>query len=325
MFQEQPASDVVVNLHKPSGVSSNRALQMVKKHLGCKKAGFIGTLDPLAEGVLPLFFNQATKLISFLEDGDKRYRARFKVGLLTDTGDITGTVLATETCSSDVLSRIGQNIGAFQGDLLQCPPMYSAIKQNGIPLYKLARQGKTVDRKQRRITLHHLNYEAVSSDEFILTVHCSKGTYIRTLGEDLARSAGTIATMTALTRLSSGQFHIDASITLDAILQEPVTILQTAARFPAIMNIPEVLQSFEKLTLSSFDCQRLQNGQSVTFDRSLGVSDPESIILENSPTQPTLIISEDDRPVALAHVLRKSLDPNLKNVRMIKPIRVFNF
>ena len=206
-------------LNKPKGMSSNQALQKVKRAFGAKKAGHTGTLDPMATGMLPICFGRATKLIEFMLDADKAYTATIQLGQATDTGDAEGEVIAEQAVPDLKHTDIEQALSGFRGDIEQVPPMYSALKQDGKRLYQLARQGKEVARPARPVTIYALRYEGFDSDTQQLTVfvRCSKGTYIRVLGEEIAKALGTLGHLVALHRNYCAGFESLAMHGLDAI------------------------------------------------------------------------------------------------------------
>ncbi len=201
----------VLLLDKPQGCSSNLILQKVKRLFGAAKAGHTGSLDPLATGMLPICFGEATKISAFLLDSDKRYHLSCQLGVTTTTGDAEGEVIETLDASSITEQDIKAVLPEFIGEIEQIPPMYSALKHNGERLYKLARQGIEVERKARKITIYDIEYISLLKDEqqrvFLeLEVSCSKGTYVRTLVEDIAKKLHSGAHITALRRLSVGPY-----------------------------------------------------------------------------------------------------------------------
>ncbi len=208
--------DGLLLLNKPAGITSNQALQKVKRLLNAKKAGHTGSLDPAATGMLPLCFGEATKVCAYLLDADKTYRVTARLGVATDTGDADGR----ETATADVptLDRRGwENVLLeFRGDSKQVPPMYSALKKGGKRLYELARKGEVVDREPRDIRIHDIKLIEVSGKRLVFRVHCSKGTYVRTLVEDIARSAGTVAHTASLHRESVGDFRAEDMLDLSS-------------------------------------------------------------------------------------------------------------
>jgi tRNA pseudouridine55 synthase len=208
----------ILVLDKPSGVTSNYALQKVKKLFYAQKAGHTGSLDPLASGVLPICLGEATKVSHFLLDADKRYLTTCQFGEVKTTGDSEGETLGTKPVPEYNEQTLRNLLNHFEGEQEQVPPMYSALKYHGRPLYELARQGKKVERKPRCITIYTIRLIAVRTDSIDIEVHCSKGTYIRTLCEDIGSALGCGAHLTALRRISSGPFLLYQSITMDDLL-----------------------------------------------------------------------------------------------------------
>lgn len=206
----------ILLLDKPSGMTSNRALQRAKGLLYASKAGHTGSLDPLASGLLPLCFGHATKVSAYLLDAAKRYEVMAVFGARTDTGDADGTVVESRDLvpSDDDIDAV---LPRFLGEQQQIPPMYSALKQDGKRLYKLARQGKVVDRPPRDITVYTLERRASAQGTLALTVSCSKGTYIRTLVEDIADKLGALAHVGVLRRTGAGPFDDSQLVTLEQI------------------------------------------------------------------------------------------------------------
>ncbi len=215
--------DGILVLDKPEGMSSNRALQQAKGLYFAAKAGHTGSLDPLATGVLPLCFGEATKFSRFLLDADKAYTSTFVLGVVTASGDAEGEVLETRDASGLDQARVETALAAFRGDIEQVPSMYSAIKQDGQPLYKLARAGKEVERKSRRVTVYHLELLALrdAADsgraELDVSLRCSKGTYVRSIAEDLGRALGCGAHVSRLRRTQAGPFKLEDSVPMPAL------------------------------------------------------------------------------------------------------------
>lgn len=209
--------DGILLLDKPLGLSSNQALQRVKRLFQARKAGHTGSLDPLATGLLPVCLGEATKISGFLLDADKRYQVRCRLGVTTTTGDAEGEILLQRPVPAIDEAMLERAVSALRGPIEQVPPMYSALKHNGERLYKLARQGVEVERKARSVTIHAFDLVARDGDELTLDVHCSKGTYVRTLVEDLGEALGCGAHVTMLRRTALGPFGQPAMITLDAL------------------------------------------------------------------------------------------------------------
>ncbi len=208
----------IILLDKPRGLSSNGALQRVRKAFGARSAGHVGTLDPMATGMLPLCLDEATKVIAEIESGAKCYEFTVQLGRRTDTGDAEGRVI--EECAVPALpaETVEQALKGFRGIQQQVPPMYSALKRDGRPLYELARQGKEVERAARTIDIRRLEVEAIRPDALDLVCECAKGTYIRVLGEDIARALGTCGHLTRLRRSWVEPFRELPMFPLDAVL-----------------------------------------------------------------------------------------------------------
>jgi len=198
--------DGILLLDKPLGLSSNDALQRVRRLYQAEKAGHTGSLDPLASGLLPICFGQATKLCGHLLESDKRYRAQVRLGEKTATGDTEGEVIARSEASSLTRERLEAALPAFVGRIRQVPPMYSALKHQGRRLYELAREGTEIERAPREVSIHALSITAFGDGCFELDLRCSKGTYVRTLAEDLAAAVGQVAHLAGLRRLEVQPF-----------------------------------------------------------------------------------------------------------------------
>ncbi len=209
----------ILVLDKPAGESSNKSLQKVKKIFQAAKAGHTGSLDPLATGVLPLCFGEATKISQFLLDSDKAYIATIQLGVKTSTGDAEGEVLSSQDFTSLTSADIESALENFRGEIQQVPSMYSALKHQGTPLYKLARAGKTVERKSRKVFIYEIQLLAYDAGLLELQVDCSKGTYIRTLADDLGDLLGVGAHVCALRRTRAGPFALDQAVTYEKLLQ----------------------------------------------------------------------------------------------------------
>lgn len=239
----RPVNGILV-LDKPQGLSSNEALQRVKRLFNASKAGHTGSLDPLATGVLPLCFGEATKLSQFLLDSDKRYRVLIKLGVRTDTGDAEGKIIASiEEGETAEISRdqIEDALAKFDGVIDQVPPMYSAIKQQGVPLYKLAREGKEVERASRQVTIYSIDLLGFGDWELKLEVSCSKGTYIRTLADDLGELLGCGAHVKELRRLQAGSFDEAVCVSLERLEE-----LRQASDKDDYTSIDEYLQPMDR-------------------------------------------------------------------------------
>lgn len=213
-IQRRPVHGVFL-LNKPLGISSNAALQKVRWLLRAEKAGHTGALDPLASGLLPICFGEATKFSHFLLDSTKRYQTTVQLGHSTTTGDVEGEVLLEQAVPELTEERIQQVLQQFVGETQQIPPMYSALKKQGRPLYELARKGIEVERDARPITIEAIQLLSFTENSVTLDVTCSKGTYIRVLGEDIAKALGTYGHLTYLHRIQTGHFELIPSYTIE--------------------------------------------------------------------------------------------------------------
>ena len=201
-------------MDKPAGISSNDVVQQAKRLFGAQKVGHTGSLDPLATGVLPLCFGEATKFSQYLLDADKKYWAQVRLGITTETGDADGEVIAQADASSVTPAQAVAALETFVGEIEQIPSMYSALKHQGQPLYKLARQGIEIERAPRQISIYSAELLQFSEASIELRVHCSKGTYIRSLAEDLGAALGCGAHVSALRRLAAGPYEEGQATTL---------------------------------------------------------------------------------------------------------------
>lgn len=202
-------------LNKPLGLSSNSALQKVRRLFNAQKAGHTGALDPLATGLLPICLGEATKFSHYLLDSTKRYQTTVKLGQTTATGDIEGEILQQRDVPALTEANIEQVLEQFRGDIKQVPPMYSALKREGRPLYELARQGIEIEREARPVTIYELKLLSFTEDSLTLDVTCSKGTYIRVLGEDIGEALGCGGHLIKLHRTQTGHFEINPSYTIE--------------------------------------------------------------------------------------------------------------
>lgn len=235
----------ILLLDKPAGVTSNAALQAVKRLFRARKAGHTGSLDPLATGLLPVCLGEATKLSGYLLDADKRYRAEIRLGITTTTGDAEGDPLLVREIGAVDRARVEAAAARFTGAIEQIPPMHSALKRNGVPLYKLARQGVEVEREPRSVTIHSLTVVRVDADRVEIDVHCSKGTYIRVLAEDIGAALGCGAHVSALRRTGVGGFDFHRMVALETLRglsehgTEALDVLLVSME-DALMHWPEV-------------------------------------------------------------------------------------
>ena len=249
--------DGALLLDKPVGLSSNAALQQAKRLFGAAKAGHAGTLDPLASGLLVVLFGEATKFAGPLLDADKEYLATLKLGETTDTGDAEGRLLTERPVDVSEV-QVAAALERFRGEIEQLPPMHSALKHGGVPLYKLARKGKTVERRPRRIEIRELALISYEPPLARLRVCCSKGTYIRVLAEDIGAALGTGAHLTELRRTRSGRFSVDHAAMLEAL-----SALSAVERATRLLALGELLGEFPRAELDASAEARLRNGQTL--------------------------------------------------------------
>lgn len=251
----------VLLLDKPAGLSSNDALIKIKRLLNAEKAGHTGTLDPFATGLLPLCFGEATKFAQDLLDADKTYETVVHLGITTTTGDTEGEVLETSRVDVD-RERIEEVLAQFTGDIQQVPPMHSALKRDGKPLYEYARAGITLEREARAVSIHALHFIDFSAPYLTLRVCCSKGTYIRVLGEDIGRTLGCGAHLQALRRTQVGNLQIGAAVTLDDFAAAP-----EQERAPMLAPVDALLTSFPSVQLPEILAKRFLHGQRLALGK----------------------------------------------------------
>ena len=249
--------DGVLLLDKAAGMSSNQALQKARRLYSAAKAGHTGTLDPMATGLLPLCFGEATKFSADLLDADKTYEAELLFGVTTDSGDAEGRVLQTQTVAF-TQAELEAVLPRFRGPISQIPPMHSALKRDGRPLYELARQGIEVERAPRAVIIHDLQLLNFSGERCRLRVHCSKGTYIRTLAQDIGDALACGAHLTALRRTGVGPLHL-----ADALTLEQLEALPEEARETHLLPADRLLQSLPAIRLDAERADKFRHGNPV--------------------------------------------------------------
>jgi len=257
----------IILLNKSYGISSNQVLQETKHLIGEKKAGHAGSLDPLATGMLPLCFGEATKVCKFLLGAKKKYRVVAKFGSFTSTGDKEGNVISTSEVFALSKQEWEKILKQFEGEIEQIPPMYSALKRNGVRLYKYAREGKVVERDSRLISIFSIVLNKVTQDSIDITVECSKGTYIRVLIEDIARAAGMEAYTSYLHRLQIGSFKEKRMINFDELKDIYQSDRNSFLR--NILPVDSVLMDFPEINLTSDQVKKFINGQSLEVNGSI--------------------------------------------------------
>jgi tRNA pseudouridine55 synthase len=262
MSKRKSGRDVhgIVLLDKRQGVSSNKALQEIRRLLNANKAGHTGSLDPLATGLLPLCFGEATKVSALMLDDDKRYQVTFRLGVMTDTGDSEGIVIREMPVPSFTEADLLDCLQQFTGPIEQVPPMYSALKHHGKKLYELAREGQIVDRPPRRINIHKLTLLAFDQEFVTLDVCCSKGTYIRSLAEDIGHAMATCATVTELRRTAAGIFAIEQAYTL-----EQLQSMNSAQLTECLIAVDAPLSDIPAISLTPEQAININHGQQILF------------------------------------------------------------
>jgi tRNA pseudouridine55 synthase len=249
--------DGVLLLDKPVGLSSNDALIKAKRVLNAKKAGHTGTLDPFATGLLPLCFGEATKFSQDLLEADKTYETTVHLGITTNTGDTEGEAIATREVN---VTQIEAVLAQFRGPIMQVPPMYSALKRDGKAYYEYAREGITLERAARPVTIHKLAFVAYEAPFLKLLVTCSKGTYIRVLGEDIGNALGCGAHLNALRRTQVGALTVDGMVTLEQLQANPAPLSMLAP-------VDALLSSFPAVHLTDELAKRFLNGQRLALGK----------------------------------------------------------
>lgn len=248
--------DGILLLDKPLGISSNSALQKVRRLFDAKKAGHTGSLDPLATGVLPICFGQASKVTAFLLDSDKRYRCTAQLGSTTTTGDKEGDELNVREVTPFNEDDVEKVLADYRGEIEQIPPMHSALKHNGQPLYKLARQGIEIERKVRHVTIHELTLIEFTEDTMTLDIQCSKGTYIRTLAQDIGDAMGFGAHLSMLRRTDVSPFDCSKLYTIEEVEQLAAEDKLSGLLLP----IDSVLLEFPAIKLNFDEVALIRNG-----------------------------------------------------------------
>lgn len=262
----------ILVIDKPQGLTSNGTLQRVRKAFGARSAGHVGTLDPMATGMLPVCLDEATKVIAEIESGAKCYEFTLALGARTDTGDAEGQVVGTAAVPPLDAARVNAVLAGFIGLTSQVPPMYSALKRDGRPLYELARQGVEVDRAPRTIEIRRLELVDLRPDALDLVCECAKGTYIRVLGEDIARALGTVGHLTRLRRTWVAPFQGFPMHTLDEALAG-------ADSHQGLLPPDAALQALPEARLDAAQAAAVRNGQAVPYDLPPAASDRRRVRL----------------------------------------------
>jgi tRNA pseudouridine55 synthase len=249
----------ILLLNKPEDLSSNTAVNIVKKIFLAKKAGHTGTLDPFAQGLLPICLNKGTKIVRYLMEKDKEYTATIRLGYETDTLDKTGKIIDKAEIPCLTLEKIETAMEKFRGKINQIPPAYSALKHNGIPLYKYARKGEMIEKPPREINIYELETTFFDYDVLKIRIKCSKGTYIRTLASDLAKELGTLGHLEMLTRTKTGSFNLENSFTLESLREkQKYDLLEDC-----IISIEDATESLCSIMIEDNIEQAVSNGKKI--------------------------------------------------------------
>lgn len=254
--------DGIVIVDKPQGWTSQDVTARLRRVFGTRRIGHGGTLDPMATGVLPVFVGRATRAVEFFEHAEKTYETVLRFGITTDTEDMTGTVLTEENVSFTE-EQLQETLAAFRGEILQVPPMYSALKVNGQKLCDLARKGKTVERQPRPITIHELTLVEQGENTLRLRVRCSKGTYIRTLCKDIGEKLGCGGCMESLRRVAAGEYTIDEAVPLQ-------TLLDTEEPEKYLRDVDTMFRNYPAVTLTANQETRCRNGNAFSVSLAPG-------------------------------------------------------
>lgn len=254
--------DGIVIVDKPQGWTSQDVTARLRRVFGTRRIGHGGTLDPMATGVLPVFVGRATRAVEFFEHAEKTYETVLRLGITTDTEDMTGTVLTEENVSFTE-EQLQETLAAFRGEILQVPPMYSALKVNGQKLCDLARKGKTVERQPRPITIHELTLVERGENTLRLRVHCSKGTYIRTLCKDIGEKLGCGGCMESLRRVAAGEYTVDEAVPLQ-------TLLDTEEPEKYLRDVDTMFRNYPAVTLTANQETRCRNGNAFSVSLAPG-------------------------------------------------------
>ena len=254
--------DGIVIVDKPQGWTSQDVTARLRRVFGTRRIGHGGTLDPMATGVLPVFVGRATRAVEFFEHAEKTYETVLRFGITTDTEDMTGTVLTEENVSFTE-EQLQETLAAFRGEILQVPPMYSALKVNGQKLCDLARKGKTVARQPRPITIHELTLVERGENTLRLRVRCSKGTYIRTLCKDIGEKLGCGGCMESLRRVAAGEYTVDEAVPLQ-------TLLDTEEPEKYLRDVDTMFRNYPAVTLTANQETRCRNGNAFSVSLAPG-------------------------------------------------------
>lgn len=306
--------DGILVVNKEVGWTSHDVVAKVRHLLGKTKVGHAGTLDPGATGLLPLLIGKGTRIAEYLMEWDKEYRAVLRLGETTDTQDATGTVLDCQETAQVTPAAIRNAVQQFCGAIEQVPPMYSAVKVAGVPLYKSARAGKTIERKARPVVIHDLEVLGIDGRDVTLRVICSKGTYIRTLCADIGAALGVGAHLLSLERTRVGPLTLDRALTLDDL-----TTRQALGRLEnALLSLDQVLHDLPDVTVDEQTAGRVCHGVPVPLSRILQ-RNPAQEQVQSSPGKPVRIHDDTGRLLAIGRLLQGNETIGIEKVLMSQP------
>ncbi len=309
--RECDVMDGVLVVHKETGWTSHDVVAKVRHLLGATKVGHAGTLDPAATGVLPVLIGKGTRIAEYLVPWDKEYRARLRLGETTDTQDATGTVLERQMTDHVTPADVEEAIGRFRGEIQQVPPMYSAVKVGGVPLYRSARAGKTIAREARTVAIHELEVLTIQGRDVSLRVACSKGTYIRTLCADIGAALGVGGHLRALERIRVGPLTVDRALTIDAVIAR-----HTLGRLADdLWSLDEILGALPALVVDRQTADRVRHGVPVAWSSIVSPKAEEAGRIGRTPVR---IHDQGGRLLAVgrasqAHVDRIAIEKVLVN------------
>jgi tRNA pseudouridine55 synthase len=295
-------------IDKPAGITSHDVVAIVRRILKQKKVGHTGTLDPFATGVLPVALGEATKIIPYLDESVKEYRAIMRLGVSTDSQDLTGKIVQQKDEGSITEARVLEAFAAVTGSISQVPPMFSAVKQGGVPLYKLARLGEEVERSPRQIIIHSLSLNHFQLPFVTFTVRCSRGTYVRTLANDLGDSLGCGAHLVELRRTRSGSFSDDKALELEYLQ----TRFEEGQLSDILISPLQALAHLPTVTLTEM------GAKNVGFGRSPSEVDYETYPEEGIREDQTVCLVHGDKLLAIGSSNPSSMPNNEKTIRLLR-------
>ena len=285
----------LIIIDKPPGITSHAVVKRAKKILKVRKAGHAGTLDPFATGVLIICINEGTKLVPFLMEEEKEYEASLCLGVETDTQDLTGRIIREDKSVTVTTADIKRVFRRFRGRITQIPPMYSALKHNGVPLYRLARQGKEIERPEREVEIRELVILAIELPRVFFRVVCSKGTYVRTLASDIGRGLGCGASLEMLKRVRSGDFLVKNALDLDDLAEKTLEEIKTKW----LISLPKALPSIPTVAIDAVIARQVRQGKVITR----GDLQDRGLVFSPEIKEKFKILDSQGRMVAMAETI----------------------